>query len=381
MKRSSSNKSIDKKRQSTVVSTECKICGDSAVHSFFGVVSCNSCKVFFKRNAQQRQKLLKCYWNGDCEININTRHVCASCRLCKCFMNGMQAEMIRGSYSKRYIIRKKTNDMVNPTQTTTSTVVARLNQLEQFPTLNLLQSDQSTLTVDQWNLLSNLSHCYNEHSGLSIGENFMYQQNKLPLKLRFKSAPVIEFFRMELDQTQLLYKNNRDFVDLSEDDRSILLHYSFKYTATISANFIYHQIGLCNYPAFYDTVALVSNPDVAIATKRIQSLLNFDIITMKLFLAILSFSTISYITDTSTSSKNYTNMKQILNIQDRYIELTWKYLLYKNTYGEVIKYFSDLVRYFFAIHDALIKARTVQWLADEIDSLVKQTKRTLISDK
>ncbi|CAF5191264.1 unnamed protein product, partial [Rotaria sp. Silwood1] len=66
-----------------------------------------------------------------------------------------------------------------------------------FPTLNLLQSDQSTLTVDQWNLISNLSHCYNEHSGLSIGENFMCQQNKLPLKLRFKSAPVIEFLRME----------------------------------------------------------------------------------------------------------------------------------------------------------------------------------------
>ncbi|CAF3617417.1 unnamed protein product [Rotaria sp. Silwood1] len=377
MKRSSSNKSIDKKRQSTVVSTECKICGDSAIYSFFGVVSCNSCKVFFKRNAQEGQKALKCDWNGNCEININTRHVCASCRLRKCIMNGMQAEMIRGSYSKRYKINKKTNDMVNPTQTTTSTVVARLNQLEQFPTLNLLQSDQSTLTADQWNLISNISHCYNEHSGLAIGESFMLQQSILPINLRFQSDSLIEFFRMELDQTQLLYKNNRDFLCLSSNDRSILLHYTIKYVACISSNFIFHLIGLCNYPSFYEAVRLVTNPIVETTVKLIQSLLNFDIITMKLFLAILSFSTTTY---TNTSTTTFSNTKQILDIQDRYIELTWKYLLYKYNFNQAVKYFSNLIRCVLAVNDALAKADEVQWFTEEIDFLVEQTKHTLTFD-
>lgn len=33
--------------------TECKVCGASALYSYFGVVVCYSCKVFFKRNAQK----------------------------------------------------------------------------------------------------------------------------------------------------------------------------------------------------------------------------------------------------------------------------------------------------------------------------------------
>jgi hypothetical protein len=34
--------------------TECKICGASALYSYYGVVVCSSCKVFFKRNAQKK---------------------------------------------------------------------------------------------------------------------------------------------------------------------------------------------------------------------------------------------------------------------------------------------------------------------------------------
>ncbi|CAF2749071.1 unnamed protein product [Rotaria sp. Silwood2] len=373
MEKSSLNKFISKKRQPTAVLTECKICGDSAIYSYYGAVSCSSCKTFFKRHAQQGQQAFKCDLNGNCEINLNTRRACTYCRLHKCFTNGMQVEMIRGPFSKRNKTRKP-NNIVNSIQTTTTTVVARLNQPEQFPTLNLLQSDQSTLTIDQWILLSNLSHCYDEYNGLLIGKNFMDQQNNLPLKFRFKSAPMIDFFHMELDQAQLLYKNNRDFLHLYADDRSILLQKTFKYTSSISLHFIYQQIGLCNYPAFYDTVELITNSGVASDTKRIQSLLNFDIIITKLFLAILSFSTISYTTYSNNSSINFSNIKQIINLQDTYIELTCKYLFYKYKYEQVIKCFSQFIRCIFAVNDALVKIDDVQWFTDEIDFLIEQIK-------
>ncbi|CAF4328386.1 unnamed protein product, partial [Rotaria sordida] len=51
-----------------------------------------------------------------------------------------------------------------------------------FPTLNLLRSDHSTLTIDQWNLISNLSHCYDEYGGILLGEHYIREQNLLPLK-------------------------------------------------------------------------------------------------------------------------------------------------------------------------------------------------------
>ncbi len=43
------------KRKSRTVSSECKICGAPASYTFFGVISCHSCKMFFKRNAECEQ--------------------------------------------------------------------------------------------------------------------------------------------------------------------------------------------------------------------------------------------------------------------------------------------------------------------------------------
>lgn len=42
-------------KKTKVLSTECKICGDKAIHSYCGVIACPSCKMFFKRNAQVKQ--------------------------------------------------------------------------------------------------------------------------------------------------------------------------------------------------------------------------------------------------------------------------------------------------------------------------------------
>ncbi len=45
--------------------------------------------------------MVKCNFDGHCEINVNTRHVCSHCRLAKCFSSGMKVEMIRPSREKR----------------------------------------------------------------------------------------------------------------------------------------------------------------------------------------------------------------------------------------------------------------------------------------
>ncbi|CAF4033683.1 unnamed protein product, partial [Rotaria sordida] len=52
------------------------------------------------------------------------------------------------------------------------------------------KSDQPTLNIDQWNLLSNLVHCFDENNGYGFVEHFIEDQNRLPLKLRFKYPSV-----------------------------------------------------------------------------------------------------------------------------------------------------------------------------------------------
>ncbi|CAF3334925.1 unnamed protein product [Rotaria sp. Silwood2] len=366
MEKSSSNKSTGKKRQSTPQATECQICGVPAIFSFYGVVSCNPCKMFFKRNAQLGQKAFKCNSDGHCEININNRHVCSSCRLRKCFTKGMQINMVRLPFSKRNRRKKKITEIVNPTETTCTV----------FSIVNILRSDQSTLTVEQWDLLSNLSHCYDEYSGLSLGERFMNEQNSLPPKIRFKSEVLIKYFSVSFEGTQLLYKNNQDFLSLSLDDRFTLLNSTMEHTASLSTNYIYHVIGLLSCPIYYDTVALITHPSVVPIAKRLAERIQFDIVVMKLFLAIVCFSTINYTTYSNGPPINLSNIKQVLNIQNKYIELTWTYLLYKYNYEQAVICFSDFIRCLFAVTESLHRTDFVKFIKDKITSLVEQTEQS-----
>ncbi|CAF1254747.1 unnamed protein product [Rotaria sordida] len=376
MEKSSSNNSMNKKRKSTKLQTECRICGASAIYSYFGVVSCHPCKMFFKRTAERGTEAFKCPYDGDCEININNRHVCSNCRLVKCFNSGMQIELIRSSSSKLTKVNRKKNSMKNSEQKT-STAPRRLNEPEQFPTLNLLQSDQSMLTIDQWNLLSNLSHCYDEYSGLSIDERFMLEQNALPLKLRFKKEEIKKLIQITLDRSQLLYKNNQDFLSLSADDRSILFHTTFTHTAHLSADMINYTIQLMNYPAYFHVIEMLTNPSLMPVVRRIADRLDFDMIIMKLFLVILSFSTTRYTVYSNTPPVNLSNIKEILRIQDTYIEITWRYLLYKYNFERSVICLSDLIRCFCAIHEAIVKVHDIPWPAETISSIVQQTEETL----
>ncbi|CAF1166838.1 unnamed protein product [Rotaria sordida] len=76
---------------------QCRICGVPAEYSYFGVISCNPCKMFFKRNANAGQVAFVCNFDGQCEININNRHICSACRLAKCFKCGMSTDKFRTS--------------------------------------------------------------------------------------------------------------------------------------------------------------------------------------------------------------------------------------------------------------------------------------------
>ncbi|CAF5038571.1 unnamed protein product, partial [Rotaria sp. Silwood1] len=100
-------------KKSTTYSHECKICGASARYFYFGVLSCDSCKMFFRRNAKLGQEAFQCRFGGQCQVNIYNRHVCSSCRLAKCFKSGMKIEMFRLSK----LTRKNKINQTNETKT------------------------------------------------------------------------------------------------------------------------------------------------------------------------------------------------------------------------------------------------------------------------
>ncbi|KAK0402144.1 hypothetical protein QR680_016169 [Steinernema hermaphroditum] len=86
----------------------CRVCGDHATGYNFNVITCESCKAFFRRNAL-RPKEFKCPYSDDCEINAVSRRFCQKCRLRKCFNVGMKKEWILNEEQ----LRRRKNSRLN----------------------------------------------------------------------------------------------------------------------------------------------------------------------------------------------------------------------------------------------------------------------------
>ncbi|XP_069017329.1 progesterone receptor isoform X1 [Embiotoca jacksoni] len=77
---------------------QCVICGDEASGCHYGVLTCGSCKVFFKRAVEGHHSYL-CAGRNDCIVDKIRRKNCPACRLRKCYQAGM---MLGGRKLKRF---------------------------------------------------------------------------------------------------------------------------------------------------------------------------------------------------------------------------------------------------------------------------------------
>jgi hypothetical protein len=135
-----------------------------------------------------------------------------------------------------------------------------------------------------------------------------------------------------------------------------------------------------DYPAYFNAVEMLTNSSVIPAAKFIAQRLDFDMIIMKLFLTILSFSTTNCTTYSNTPPVNLSNIKQILRIQDTYIELLWRYLFYKCDYKQAVKCFSDFIRCLFAIMETIVRTENVRLVTNTLDTIVELIELDLILD-
>ncbi|XP_030626174.1 steroidogenic factor 1a [Chanos chanos] len=72
----------------------CPVCGDKVSGYHYGLLTCESCKGFFKRTVQNN-KTYTCSQNQDCGIDKTQRKRCPFCRFQKCLSVGMRLEAVR----------------------------------------------------------------------------------------------------------------------------------------------------------------------------------------------------------------------------------------------------------------------------------------------
>ncbi|XP_072016635.1 nuclear receptor subfamily 5 group A member 2-like isoform X2 [Amphiura filiformis] len=73
---------------------QCPVCGDKVSGYHYGLLTCESCKGFFKRTVQNK-KVYTCIENRNCLIDKTQRKRCPYCRFQKCLKVGMKLEAVR----------------------------------------------------------------------------------------------------------------------------------------------------------------------------------------------------------------------------------------------------------------------------------------------
>lgn len=72
----------------------CPVCGDKVSGYHYGLLTCESCKGFFKRTVQNK-KVYTCVADRNCHIDKSQRKRCPYCRFQKCLDVGMKLEAVR----------------------------------------------------------------------------------------------------------------------------------------------------------------------------------------------------------------------------------------------------------------------------------------------
>ncbi|CAF1234935.1 unnamed protein product, partial [Rotaria sordida] len=134
---------------------------------------------------------------------------------------------------------------------------------------------------------------------------------------------------------------------------------------------------LLDNPAFLQLFEIIFQSNLLNITKQIINQLDRDNTFIKLILSIIVFSTINYISKAQSTSINLLTIKQILNIQDIYVELVWIYLIYRYDYYPVVKCFSNVIRVIFISNEDIHQAQQIEICINMVDSLTQQTEQTL----
>lgn len=247
-------------------------------------------------------------------------------------------------------------------------------------TLSLLRNDRSTLNSDQWNLISNLIHIYDEQHCIPQIKSVFDEICSLPLKLRTKPSKISDMINQLHNGVLPLAEHSLDLRSLPIDVRRAAAKHNMYNSGSINALFLFRELDLYNNPAFIDVARGCYTNDIVIEFARNSHACDPNGILIKIFVFILMFSSNCSIVmlDEQEDFRTMSNSIHLVKIQNLYVTTLWKYLLYLYGHEEAVRRFMGLVQRLLNILyiAELILNNAVH--SRVIDTIIADTERVLV---
>ncbi|UJR29198.1 hypothetical protein I4U23_010412 [Adineta vaga] len=347
--------------------SQCVVCSDKARFINYGALSCQSCKTFFRRNGFRPETVRPCTMNGNCEIDMLTRHICTACRLAKCLSMGMSSDLIRKEDLKKTKRSSSISSNLNTQITTTP----------QLSTNDIQFHDQSLLSDTQWTLLSNIVHAYDKYNVIS-----QIQQNLLTFSDEVHKIPInpVDMINQMCKSMILFISSLPDFRILTSSEQICLLKRNFHGVIGFYSTYVFRQTGIFNRSDYSNAFLQIYGTDIISSIKNVIEQLDSNETVIKIVLIIIAFSSHSHI-DTNRNvqmdSLLYGTFR-LLGSQNVYVELLWNYLIYQYGYERAALRFTQLIQIFLCILKNLAMLHGNNEIHRKIsDNIVESTKQML----
>ncbi|CAF2509458.1 unnamed protein product [Rotaria sp. Silwood2] len=372
----------------------CQVCGEKNAKFSYGVQSCASCKIFFRRNAYLDLNKTKCIFGEECHITIKNRHTCRYCRLNKCLSVGMKKELLRASHGAQGGTKMKEKLLAEKIKSNEK----KISSIIIIHPIDLLNNDRSLLTFDQWSLLSNINNAYNSRSPISNINNIISSQSIYPPKIRLKmaNANFMDIIASMYAASEIFIKIIPDFSSMTNYYQNVLITRNILNLGGFNCQFMMRETNILKDAAYSNCLSSTYGTWIFNGTVRIADDIDPDGTLFKLLFVVLAFSACSdvvippynkcdKISDYSVSDvlieTNYLsiNTQYLFEIQNKYVELMFKYMVYRYGYYEAALRFAALMKNFLYQSVLSANATEISKHDDMLKTLVDKTEQLFIS--
>jgi len=207
------------------------------------------------------------------------------------------------------------------------------------------------------------------------------QQSSLPLKIRSKPSITFGIIKFFFSIFQPFVERTPYFHDLSTDTCQALVRHNSQTFGTLNSMFIMREINALDYRAFLNGCNTIYGYKTMEYFNKFSIKLERNGIFIKIMLLILAFSTnCSIVTfDYSENITLISNSVSIINIENVFITMFWKYLVYQYGFVLAVRWFDSFIKYVLDVLQNSREQSNVQH-RDMLGTVIEETTRLLKID-
>lgn len=227
------------------------------------------------------------------------------------------------------------------------------------------------LSSDEWTVLSSFIRGYNEHDTCKNIEYYVNELSSLPPKLRMRTPTATNILLQYTAGIRPLIRHILKYHNSSLDVYRAVAKHNLYCTGAFNGLFICRQFRLFENPDFGDFCLTFCGLELTLEAVQAASRCEANGNLIKIMLMIFAFSSNCSILiyDETESLSTMTSSIDLIRIQNIYVTIFWKYLLYLYDYNEAIIRYSNIIKSFLD----LIKILTP--LSNNRNNLITETVR------